>query len=79
MQQSVLTSFDSRDMKIFIRVLMVLALVMTVYNATKVDFEAPLQGDSSVAVIGILASLSAFLLLFILLLSKKIAAKVLKK
>ena len=79
MQQSVLTSFDSRDMKIFIRVLMVLALVMAVYNATEVDFEAPLQGDSSVAVIGILASLSAFLLLFILLLSKKIAAKVLKK
>ena len=79
MQQSVLTSFDSRDMKIFIRVLMILALVMAVYNTTKVDFEAPLQGDSSVAVIGILASLSAFLLLFILLLSKKIAAKVLRK
>ena len=58
---------------------MVLALVMAVYNATKIDFEAPLQGDSSVAVIGILASLSAFLLLFILLLSKKIAAKVLKR
>ena len=66
-------------MKIFIRVLMVLALVMAVYNATKVDFETPLKGDSSVAVIGILASLSAFLLLFILLLSKKIAAKVSKK
>ncbi len=66
-------------MKIFIRVLMVLALVMAVYNATKIDFEAPLHGDSSVAVIGILASLSAFLLLFILLISKKIAAKVLKK
>ena len=66
-------------MKIFIRVLMILALVMALYNTTKVDFEAPLQGDSSVAVIGILASLSAFLLLFILLLSKKIAAKVLKR
>ena len=66
-------------MKIFIRVLMILALVMALYNTTKVDFEAPLHGDSSVAVIGILASLSAFLLLFILLLSKKIAAKVLKR
>ena len=66
-------------MKIFIRVLMILALVMAVYNATKVDLEAPLQGDSSIAVIGILASLSALLLLFILLLSKKIAAKVLKR
>ena len=66
-------------MKIFIRVLMVLALVMAVYNTTEIDFETPLEGDSAVAVIGVLASGCAFLLLFILLLSKKIAAKVLKK
>lgn len=55
---------------------MTLALVMAIFNATKIDFEAPLEGDSSVAVIGILASLSAFLLLLILLLSKKIASKI---
>lgn len=55
---------------------MALALVMAIFNATKIDFEAPLEGDSSVAVIGILASLSAFLLLLILLLSKKIASKI---
>lgn len=55
---------------------MALALVMVIFNATKIDFEAPLEGDSSVAVIGILASLSAFLLLLILLLSKKIASKI---
>jgi hypothetical protein len=63
-------------MKIFIRITMALALVMAIFNATKIDFEAPLEGDSSVAVIGILASLSAFLLLLILLLSKKIASKI---
>ncbi|MDA8640247.1 hypothetical protein OAG30_01190 [Flavobacteriaceae bacterium] len=63
-------------MKIFIRIMMALALVMAIFNATKIDFEAPLEGDSSVAVIGILASLSAFLLLLILLLSKKIASKI---
>lgn len=63
-------------MKIFIRIMMTLALVMAIFNATKIDFEAPLEGDSSVAVIGILASLSAFLLLLILLLSKKIASKI---
>ena len=72
-------NFDPRDMKIFIRIMMVLALVMAIYNGTRVDFEAPLQGDSSIAVIGIMASGCAFLLLFILLLSKKISAKVLKK
>ncbi|MFQ3335706.1 MAG: hypothetical protein ACI94N_001059 [Candidatus Arcticimaribacter sp.] len=63
-------------MKIFIKVLMILALLMAVFNATKIDYDAPLQGDSSVAVIGVLASTCAFLLLFILLLSKKIAEKV---
>ncbi|MDB2345345.1 hypothetical protein N9V61_00805 [Flavobacteriaceae bacterium] len=63
-------------MKIFIRIMMALAFVMAIFNATKIDFEAPLEGDSSVAVIGILASLSAFLLLLILLLSKKIASKI---
>ena len=56
--------------------MMALALVMAIFNATKIDFEAPLEGDSSVAIIGILASLSAFLLLLILLLSKKIASKI---
>lgn len=63
-------------MKIFIKVLVILALLMVVFNATKIDYDAPLQGDSSVAVIGVLASTCAFLLLFILLLSKKIAEKV---
>lgn len=55
---------------------MILALLMAFFNATKIDYDAPLKGDSSVAVIGVLASTCAFLLLFILLLSKKIAEKV---
>ena len=55
---------------------MILALLMAVFNVTKIDYDAPLQGDSSVAVIGVLASTCALLLLFILLLSKKIAEKV---
>ena len=55
---------------------MILALLMVVFNATKIDYNAPLQGDSSGAVIGVLASTCALLLLFILLLSKKIAEKV---
>jgi hypothetical protein len=66
-------------MKIFIRIMMVLALGMLVFNSTRIDFDAPLDGDSSVALIGVMASACAFLLLFILVLSKKIAAKVNKK
>tara|TARA_B100000767_G_scaffold235464_1_gene228732 strand:+ start:4773 stop:4973 length:201 start_codon:yes stop_codon:yes gene_type:complete len=63
-------------MKIFIKALMFLALVMAIFNITKVNFQAPLNEDSSVAVICILASCCAFLLLFILLISKKISEKV---
>ncbi|MDG1263235.1 MAG: hypothetical protein P8N57_01385 [Flavobacteriaceae bacterium] len=66
-------------MKIFIRIMMVLALGMLFFNSTRINFDAPLDGDSGVALIGVMASACAFLLLFILVLSKKIAAKVNKK
>ncbi len=62
-------------MKIFIYILMALSLGLVVYNLTKLDFDHLLGKDSSVAVIGILAGLCAILMLGILLISKKIAAK----
>jgi hypothetical protein len=62
-------------MKIFLRIMMVLALGMMVFNTTLIDWEAPTEGDSLVAIIGILASGSALLLLWILLLSLKITAQ----
>lgn len=54
---------------------MVLSLGLIVYNATLLDFDNLLGGDSSVAAISILAGLCAILMLGILLISKKIAAK----
>lgn len=51
---------------------------MCLFNLTQIDWENPLAGDSSVAVIGSMASASAFLLLVILMLSKKIAQKLKK-
>ena len=54
---------------------MALSLGLVVYNLTKLDFDHFLGKDSSVAVIGILAGLCAILMLGILLISKKIAAK----
>ena len=62
-------------MKIFLRIMMVLALGMMVFNAILIDWDAPTEGDSLVAIIGILASGSALLLLWILLLSLKITAQ----
>lgn len=59
-------------MKTFLRIMMVLSLGMMIFNVTQVDWSAPMQGKSTVAVIGILAAGSAFLLLFILMLSLKI-------
>jgi len=62
-------------MKIFLRIMMVLAIGMMIFNTTLIDWEAPTEGDSLVAIIGILASGSALLLLWILALSLKIKAQ----
>lgn len=55
---------------------MALSFGLIVYNATILDFDHLLEGDSSVAVIGILAGFCAILILVILLVSKMIAAKI---
>jgi len=65
-------------MKIILPLFIVLSLGMCVFNLTQIDWGDPLAGDSSVAVIGSMASASAFLLLVILMLSKKIAQKIKK-
>ncbi|MGI9550160.1 MAG: hypothetical protein ACR2MT_03080 [Aurantibacter sp.] len=57
-------------------ILIVLALVLIVYNVTLVNFENPLEGNSIIAIIGIVASLCAIVLLLIYLTSKKIQEKV---
>ncbi len=62
-------------MKIFIYILMLLSLGLVVYNATMLDFNHLLEGESSIAAISVLAGLCSLLLLTILLVSKKIASK----
>lgn len=59
-------------MKIFIYILMALALAVIVYNATLLDFNDLLAKDSSIALIGILAAAIVIVLLGILLTSKAI-------
>ena len=55
-------------MKTFLRIMAVLALGMMIFNATMIDWDMPTEGDSLVA-IGILASGSALLLIWILFIS----------
>ena len=57
-------------------ILIILALGLVAYNVTLVDFENPLQGDSTIALIGILASFCAVVLLLIFVTSKKIERKI---
>ncbi|NER13096.1 hypothetical protein GWK08_06575 [Leptobacterium flavescens] len=63
-------------MRILTVILIVLAVCLIGYNVTRLDFNALFEGDSMVAVIGIVASLCAILLLLIFTVSKKIEKKV---
>jgi hypothetical protein len=62
-------------MKVALPILMILALGMCIFNLTQMDWSNPLEGNSSIALIGAMASASAFLLILILILSKKVQKK----
>ncbi len=62
-------------MKIFTTVLLVLAVGLIIFNATMLNFENLFEGNSLVAIIGIVASICAVLILLIFMLSKKIEQK----
>jgi hypothetical protein len=59
-------------MKIFTLILTLIAIGLIIFNATKLNFEALLEGESFTAIITIVAALCAIILLQILRVSKKI-------
>ncbi|MDP5157108.1 MAG: hypothetical protein NWQ07_00850 [Flaviramulus sp.] len=63
-------------MKLATIIISVLALALIVFNLTKVNFDAPFEGDSTIALITILASLCVILMMSILRISKRIEQKV---
>lgn len=65
-------------MRVALPIFMILALGMCIFNLTQMDWSNPLEGNSSIALIGAMASISAFLLIFILILSKKVQKKLKK-
>lgn len=62
-------------MKIFTSILAVLAIALIGFNITLLDFKHPFEGDSVVALIGIVASFCAVLILLIFRMSKIISEK----
>jgi tetrahydromethanopterin S-methyltransferase subunit E len=62
-------------MKIFIYTLIGLALALIVFNATQLDFQNLLEGNSLVGIISIVASLCAVCMLLILITAKNIDKK----
>ena len=59
-------------MKIFTIVLSIIAVGFIIFNVTKLNFDALFKGESTTAVITIIAAICAILLLQILRVSKKI-------
>jgi len=63
-------------MKIASIILSVIAVGLIIFNITKIDFSNPLQGESTIALIEIVAALIAMLILAIFTVSKRIEKKV---
>jgi hypothetical protein len=62
-------------MKIFTTVLIGIAVALIIFNVTLLDYENPFEGNSMVALIGIVASFCAIFILIIFRMSKKIVEK----
>jgi hypothetical protein len=62
-------------MKIFTNILVLLAISLLVFNITLIDFQNPFDGDSVIALVGVVASFCAVLILLIFRMSKKIVEK----
>ncbi|OBQ57154.1 hypothetical protein JJL45_01305 [Tamlana sp. s12] len=63
-------------MKIFTIILSIIALGLIIFNCTQLDFNAPFEGESMIAIITIVASLCVIVMMAILRTSKRIEQKV---
>ena len=59
-------------MRIATYIISVIALAVSIFNASKIDLEAPLEGDSFTALITAIAAGCAILIATVLRLSKKV-------
>lgn len=62
-------------MKIFTNILVLLAISLLIFNISLIDFQNPFKGESVIALVGVVASFCAVLILLIFRMSKKIVEK----
>lgn len=62
-------------MKIFTNILVLLAISLLIFNISLIDFQNPFNGESVIALVGVVASFCAVLILLIFRMSKKIVEK----
>lgn len=63
-------------MKIVSIILSIIAIGLIIFNITNIDFNNPFQGESTIALIEILAAVIALLILAIFTVSKRIEKKI---
>lgn len=66
-------------MKLFTSILVFLALALIIFNITLLDFDHLFEGESSIALIGIVASFCAIFILLIFRMSKMIEERTKEK
>ncbi len=76
MQQILISYFNFRMNKTLAIILIVIAVGLIAFNSTLINFEAPFEGNSIIAIIGIVAALCAIVLLLIFITAKKIQQKI---
>ena len=59
-------------MKIFTYIIIALSVLTIVFNATRINFEKPFEGESTIAIIGIVASFCAVLIVTLYMVAKKV-------
>lgn len=59
-------------MKIFNYIIIALSLITVVINITKVSLERPFEGESTIAITGIVASLCAIVLVTVFAVARKV-------
>ena len=59
-------------MKIFTYIIIALSLITIIFNATKINFEKPFEGESTIAIIGIVASFCAIVIVTLFTVAKKV-------
>jgi hypothetical protein len=59
-------------MNIYSHIITALSVITIIFNATKIDFEKPFEGESTIALIGIIASFCAILIVTLFRVAKKV-------